>query len=319
MVTDNENENPPSGGEENLRSPEFVSRQVESSRMFWFDHETVGGPAFRVVGGGHEICRPDYRIDRRTFPWLCFEFVAAGRGAVELAGHRQNLRAGSFFFYGPGIEHHISSDARAPLKKYFMVVDGVPMWELLGRVGLEVGAMSESTRPQPMQRALDELIIRGSRRSRWAHELCVALATQVLIMAREDAMAAGLADTRAYGTYSRVKALIEEQFLEVTTLDAVATACGLDAAYLCRLFSRFQDETPYQLLTRLRMEYAARRMIEGGHPVKAVAAELGFSDPFHFSRVFKSIHRVPPSRFRGGRDDKLGAGISDSIDAHHPM
>ena len=32
--------------------------------------------------------------------------------------------------------------------------------------------------------------------------------------------------------------------------------------------------------------------------VKAVAAMMGFKDAFHFLRVFKSVHHVPPSRFR---------------------
>jgi len=32
--------------------------------------------------------------------------------------------------------------------------------------------------------------------------------------------------------------------------------------------------------------------------VKEVAAALGYDDPFYFSRVFKSVHKVPPSRYR---------------------
>jgi AraC-like DNA-binding protein len=33
-------------------------------------------------------------------------------------------------------------------------------------------------------------------------------------------------------------------------------------------------------------------------PVNDFAAMMGFGDAFHFSRVFKSVHQVPPSRFR---------------------
>jgi AraC-like DNA-binding protein len=166
------------------------------------------------------------------------------------------------------------------------------------------GSVTEITDPAAMGRAFDELIRRGSRRTGLGHELCVALVRQILLMAREDSLEVGLADTRAFQTYRRVREVIERHHLEITTLEGIAGRCNLDAAYLCRLFSRFQEETPYQHLTRLRMEHAARRLIEGDLSVKAVSEELGFRDPFHFSRVFKSVHRVPPSQFQGGRKDR---------------
>jgi len=31
--------------------------------------------------------------------------------------------------------------------------------------------------------------------------------------------------------------------------------------------------------------------------VKQVAEELGFSDPYHFSRVFKRVYGIPPETF----------------------
>jgi AraC-like DNA-binding protein len=46
------------------------------------------------------------------------------------------------------------------------------------------------------------------------------------------------------------------------------------------------------------MEHASRILLESDASVKSVAAMLGFKDAFHFSRVFKSVHHVPPSRFR---------------------
>jgi AraC-like DNA-binding protein len=37
--------------------------------------------------------------------------------------------------------------------------------------------------------------------------------------------------------------------------------------------------------------------MEQGEPVKAAAAATGFCDEFHFSRVFRRIEGMPPSRF----------------------
>jgi AraC-like DNA-binding protein len=85
------------------------------------------------------------------------------------------------------------------------------------------------------------------------------------------------------------------EFVEISTLDAIAKACGVDAPYLCRLFARFHNESPYQFLKRLRMEHASRILLARDATVKSMAAALGFEEPFHFSRVFKSVHPQWPS------------------------
>lgn len=280
-------------------APQYLSRQVESSRLFWFDSED---PDCEVVSGGYECCQPDFRIDRDDFAHGCFEFVAGGAGRLRLGDREVALRPGVGFLYGPGISQRIESDPGHPLRKYFVVFRTEAFAADLAELGLAPGMVMESTRIESMRRALDEMIDRGERRTRWSQRLCGLLLREALTMATEDALDAGLADTRAFRTFRRVRDFIERHFLELGTLDEIARQCSLDPAYLCRLFSRFQDETPYQCLTRLRMEHAARRLLETELSVREVSEELSFSDPFHFSRVFKSVHRVPPSRFRrGGR------------------
>ena len=208
------------------------------------------------------------------------------------------LKSGVFFLYGPGTEHHIATDPEKPLLKYFTGFAGERVGEFLERYQIQPGMASHCLKADPIRRAFDTLIERGSRNSKYSRPLCTSIVQQILLMCREDAVDAGSTDTRAFATFSRVKQCIEQRFLELGTLEAVAAACELDAPYLCRLFARFHDESPYQFLTRLRMQHAASLLLEGHAAVKEVAVLCGFPDPFHFSRVFKSVHRVPPSRFR---------------------
>ncbi len=158
--------------------------------------------------------------------------------------------------------------------------------------------ISQCRKSEPIRRTFDTLIERGSRNSPYSRPLCKALIQQLLLICREDAVDAGSTDTRAYATFQRVRDYITSRYLELGSLEAVATACEIDAPYLCRLFARFHDESPYQYLVRLRMQHAATLLLEGGMSVKETGRACGFPDPFHFSRVFKSIHRIPPSRFR---------------------
>lgn len=286
----------PTKSESRLIPSSFLSRQVESSRVFFFDEPKQSD--FEVRCGGFERCQPDYHIDRPGFPWFLLEFIHGGRGHLMLDGTQATLKPGMFFLYGPGIEHHIACDPDNPLLKYFVGFSGKAAVEFLGLHDLSPGMISQSLNPEPIHHAFETLIERGTRNSKYSRPLCKTTLEQLLLMCREDSVDVGSTDTRAYATFCRVKEYIFKHFLKLPTLDALATACDLDAPYLCRLFGRFHDESPYQLLTRLRMEHAAAMLLEGETSVKNVAMACGFPDPFHFSRVFKSIHRIPPSRFR---------------------
>lgn len=279
-----------------MEATAFLSRQVESSRLFFLDPDS--DEDFTVVFGGFERCRRDYRIDRRDFPWFCLEFVNRGSGSLRLGEAAHELHPGSFFLYGPALPHRIESSPENPLGKYFVGFTGSGVEAFFGRYGIRPGMAARCLKGEAIRRTFDTLIDRGVRKSRLARPLCAVITRQLLLMCRDDAAEPVNTDSPAFAAYTRAREFVEGNFLELHTLEAVAKACGMEAPYLCRLFARYHDESPYQFLTRLRMDHASRLLLEENASVKAVAAAMGFKDAFHFSRVFKSVHHVPPSRFR---------------------
>ena len=278
-------------------TPGFISRQVRASRLFFLDLDPGAAEKFTVVCGGFESCAPDYRIDRPDFPWLSMEFVAEGAGKIRLGEDESDLGPGVCFTYGPGIPHRITTDPERPLQKYFVDFTGREALALMEEIDFKPGSVFQTRHGLEIRQAFDRLIDRGGRRTRLTPWLCATITTQLLLVSREDALPPGSAGSRAFTTYADVRAVIEKEWRDLHSLEEIAARSGLDPAYLCRLFARFQNESPYQFLTRLKMEEAARLLIDGPATVRQVAHSLGFSDPFHFSRVFKSVHRVPPSRF----------------------
>lgn len=274
----------------------YISSQVESSRLFFLEADE--GEDFAVVFGGFERCRTDYRIDRENFPWFCLEFVNRGSGWLHLGQAGHELRAGSFFLYGPEMSHQIESSPEHPMGKYFVGFTGCGVEAFFQRYGIHPGLVARCLKSETIRRTFDTLLDRGVRKSALARPLCALITRQLLLMCRDDAAELVNTESPAFAAYTRVCALIEEKFLELATLESVARLSGVEAPYLCRLFARYHDESPYRFLTRLRMDHASHLLLEGEYSIKSVAAELGYKDAFHFSRVFKSVHHVPPSRFR---------------------
>jgi AraC-like DNA-binding protein len=277
-------------------TPSYISRQVQESRLFFLDAGEEEG--FAVRCGGFERCRPDYRIDRPGFDWFCLEFVSRGEGRLELDGVAHDLRPGVFYLYGPGIPHRIASSAEHPLGKYFVGFQGDGVEEFLERHAIRAGMVARCPKAEPIRRGFDMLIDRGVRKSRLAAPICSLIARELLLLCRDDAAEPVNTGSPAFATYVRAREFIEGSFLNLNSLEAVSKGCGVDAPYLCRLFARYHDGSPYQYLTRLRMDHASRLLLDENATVGGVAMAMGFKDAFHFSRVFKSVHHVPPSRFR---------------------
>jgi AraC family transcriptional regulator of arabinose operon len=280
------------------KEPDFFCRQVTAARRFHLDIRSGSAAGLSVVSGGWEHCAADYRISRPGFPWLGIELVTAGAGRLAIAGADYPIAAGSLFTYGPEVAHEIVSDPRRPLRKYFLDLGGAEAPALLRTAGLAPGTAVQLPRPAQVRAILDLLIEAGGAGGAQAPAVCAALATAAVHAAGGEAVPPGRAQEAAFASYLRCRNWLEEQDGRLTSLAAAARACGVSAAYLCRLFRRYDRETPWALVRRRRLQQAAALLADPSLSVAAVADRLGFSDPFHFSRAFRQAFGVPPQRFR---------------------
>jgi AraC-like DNA-binding protein len=274
---------------------------VAAARRFYLDLNPSKKQPLVVVCGGLEHCTPDYTIRRETFPFFSIEYVARGRGQMKLKGRTYPLQPGRLFSYGPGISHDIAGDTGDLLVKYFVDFTGTNAGELMCSCGLSPGRVSEVFPANALQPLFDELIQAGLQVRRDSVLLCVKLLECLALrIAGARAPLAG-AEALAFTTYQNCRRYMEHHCQRLRTLEEIADECHVNNAYLCRLFRRYDNKSPYQYLLRLKMNHAAERLQQPGTLVKQVAEESGFNDPFHFSRVFTSVFGVSPSSFSGLR------------------
>lgn len=282
-------------------SPEFFSADVARARRFFLDLNPPKNRPLVVVCGGLEYCTPDFAIRRDTFPYFSIEYVARGRGEVRLKGRSRSMHAGRLFSYGPGVSQRITGDPGDPLVKYFVDFAGTQAAELMRSCKLSPGSVSEVYPANALRPLFDELIQAGSQVRRENAELCARLLECMALRISSSRTPIEGFQTLSFATFERCRQYIEQHALRLQSLEQIAGECHVNQAYLCRLFRRFDHNSPYQYLLRLKMNHAAERLQQTGMMVKQVADESGFSDPFHFSRVFHSILGLSPAAFRGLR------------------
>jgi AraC-like DNA-binding protein len=280
-----------------METAPFISKQVASGEYYFLDLHPKQGTPGTVVCGGLERCTPDYRIERTRFRYHSVEYVVAGRGELGVNGKRFPLRPGMLFYYSPATPHEIATDPEQPLVKYFVDFCGPRFTRRLRRHPLsahEPRILRSSTRIGDL---FDQLQHNGRGTGLHAQAVCACLLELLLLDVAEHALSPEDAESPAQATYQRSRALIEARFLDLRTLRDIAEASHVNAPYLCRLFKRYGSEPPYQFLVRLKMRHAADLLSGPQALIKQAAKATGFTDPYHFSRVFKKVYGASPRAF----------------------
>ncbi len=253
-----------------------------------------------MVCGGWEQCAAEYLINRPSFPYYSIEYVASGRGELELGRERHALGPGMVFTYGPNVPHAIRSSRTDRLRKYYVDFTGSEARKLLTESKLAPGSVLKTGRPTEIRQAFDSLISTALSYDRFAEKAARLQLELLVISIIRGARGEIGSSPRAAAVFERCHQYFLTHFRTLRTAEEAADACHIDVAYLTRLFRRFQDETPYRFLQRLQVQWAAERLQSAGCLVKSVADELKI-DPFQFSRAFKRVYGISPSAFLAQR------------------
>lgn len=282
---------------ENIARPEasaLLSQQVTGARYFFLNLAPSRKAPMTLVMGGREHCNPDYRLDRRGFPFHVLEYVVSGRGDLQLDDRRYALGPGVVFAYAPTLRCRVQTDPGDPMLKYFLCFAGAAVGPRLRRCGVPLGSARQLAGHAEITSVLEDLVREGQRSNSLAPQICAALFELLLLKIEDTATLAPHASEPAREAFLRCKALIDAEAERLGTLEEIARAAGVEASSVCRWFRRYQGTSPYQYLLRRKMNIAAEHLVENGGLVKEAAQRVGFADPYHFSRAFKSVHGVAP-------------------------
>ena len=80
----------------------------------------------------------------------------------------------------------------------------------------------------------------------------------------------------------------------------VAEAVGLSTRQLERLFSKYMSTSPKKYYLGLRLEKARNLLVQTDLSLTEICVACGFKAPSHFSKTYRKVYGVAPSRETGG-------------------
>lgn len=81
-------------------------------------------------------------------------------------------------------------------------------------------------------------------------------------------------------------------------IEALAQQAHMSPTAFRIVFHQVTGQSPRRWLEQRRVDLAARRLLNTNLPIATIAVEVGYPDPYHFSRVFKHVTHKSPAHYR---------------------
>lgn len=234
---------------------------------------------------------------RHTHEEYEFHYVVSGRGSFEFRGQWLAMRQGDFFYTRPRTRHRAIVPERGDyLLQYvaFLELDA----GLDGQLAEDLDADFGEGTPRRLGDRYHTFFAQIGRlcEADDAHQQRAAAFKFAGFL--YELMAGGTASHHGHPAVERALELMRSRVSEAYNLDDLVADLRLDKSYFIRLFKRNVGVPPMKYATSLKMSAAADLLRSTREPLAVVAAQVGFSDEYHFAKRFKQWSGVAPGAYR---------------------
>lgn len=241
-------------------------------------------------------------------------FVLSGKSRYLIDSSIYEIAEGDLIVLNPGIKHQalIIPGNKAPSTEFFV-----------GFSGIWVRNHSENVLPLPdgnhilhttgqlyqkLFKLCASMETENAAHRQGHYEMMKSYLVQMLLLVLREQYEP-LENSNGYTFRALNKKYVVEQILnyfedhynEKISLDQIAENMYLSPFYISKIFKSETGDTPISHLINIRLE-KAKELLEAGGSIQEVAAEVGYEDAFHFSKLFKKRYGVAPSKARKQED-----------------
>ena len=242
---------------------------------------------------GHGFSRP------RGTPAAIVIICQEGAGELWLDGSTYRVKAGDAAVIPPSTPHRYLSDQRAPWTIWWFHATGR---DIHGLIEAALGPKSAPVAPLRdaySARNLVDRVLTALERDETAASLYAASGAAWNLLAQ-------LASERQLGpagTVERVRLAqdyLRDNLATAPSVSELARLAGLSTSHFSATFRKSTGMSVIEYVKRLRNARARELLIATDLAIAEVGRQVGYLDPFYFSRQFHSVNGTSPSEFRHG-------------------
>lgn len=237
-----------------------------------------------------------YRRRRNGTPEYILLYATSGSGTIELPDRKIRLGAGEVFVIPAGMPHVYYASGKDPwsLLWVHMRGDGIRDFPV---DSMQITALRSEYAERRMF-SYFEMIFRVLNADYTLGNFIYIGQVLALILAevffREKHNTTPVQNKHV----SRIIRYLYAHLGEEVTLDRLSAEFDLSKSYLNQIFRENTGMTPIVFFIHLKMNEACSVLSTTDLKINKIAASLGYSDPYYFSRAFRKVVGVSPQQYR---------------------
>jgi AraC family transcriptional regulator of arabinose operon len=228
-----------------------------------------------------------------------------GYGRCEAGGRTTVVRPGQALVLPPGRPHIYLADPERPWTIWWLHAAGTQVPELLAviaRDGRE--ALVELHDIYRAVATIDDAIACFERDETLPSLISAAGAGWALLAQLAADVVAGA--PRRTEPVRQAQDYLRRNFPKPLSVAELARTAGLSPSHFSAMFRAATGGGVVEYTKRLRMARARELLITSSRDIGDIAAAVGYTDAFYFSRQFRTVHGCSPSNYR--REHRHGGG-----------
>lgn len=262
----------------------------------------------------HPLCESLYITDIGYYPKAAFHdrerrkgspqhiliYCVQGEGWYVLNDRKHLVKPNQAFILPADLAHRYGTDAQNPWTIYWLHFTGSNAHHFLQFLKQDTDPSPVTVSPQPERFQLFDDILSHVEMSYNMDNIVYANSSLSRFLATFNNAVYSPNQFAQPGNdpISRTIAFMKENLSKNLTLEDLAQIAGMSASHYSAVFRTKVQSAPINFFTFLKIQESCRLLENTQLRIKEVAYQIGYSDPYHFSRVFAHVMGVSPRDFR---------------------
>lgn len=239
----------------------------------------------------------------RAMPFLMYSQAGTGAERIWLEdGHSVAARTGEMIVLPAGVRHKVDVASRHEVRQWahvnYIILGNLDLFTILEApivvdrtIGEAAGeVIRDWVRHAPENE--DNPLLPAVRQQEFSLRLLALIAPVCRIKPGTRELMEGLRRLDPVIQY------MQRHLDRSMSRDDLARMAGLSPAQFHVVFNRVMRMSPVEYLRAVRLRQAQRLLIMTGGPIKEIAAQCGYEDPFVFCKFFKRAAGLSPTAYR---------------------
>lgn len=270
---------------------------MEKAFKLDFKNDKIGSLYVNCCGCSQT--EPLHSFGPASKPHYLIHYVLSGRGLFRFHDKEYRLEAGYGFLIQPNELAFYQADAYDPWSYVWVGFGGSRAGEYLNDMGLSVRhPIFSCGRSEELYSIVRDMMEHNT--FGFANELRRNGQLGVFLSVIADSAGVVGKDEEDKGNQYVKKAVsfIQSNYCNPIKITDVAEYVCINRSYLYTLFQNYLGMSPQQFLTTFRITRARELLESTAYPIESIALSCGYGDALVFSKAFRNMKGMSPSRYR---------------------